>query len=423
MNGSQHFRIVNRNRLLSRRGSVMALMAFLLPALALLAAFCINAAQMQLNRTELIVATDAAARAGGRSFSEDQTVTAAKTAAFVTAALNTVDGEPLQLRMDDSANEIEFGSTTQPDGPTGRYYFQKIQTSVVESGQQIASAVRVNGRRDDDSLSGRVPLVIPGILNANDFATAQLSVAMQVDRDISLILDRSGSMDDVTWNWPSGTSPFSSSTMNAGVSAGMLTYRYGNYYYASGVSPTDYKTWAWEDHYGLGPAPTAPWDDLVIAVDAFLDVLDLTSQEEQVSLASYSSTATLDTWLEKDFDVIRSTVGSLNTGGNTAIGLGMQEGIQALLDSSARPFAAKTMVVMTDGIHNTGISPLTVASDLMASYNLTIHTVTFGDGADQALMQQVASIGGGKHYHAATGDQLVSIFQEIANNLPTILTK
>ena len=172
-----------------------------------------------------------------------------------------------------------------------------------------------------------------------------------------------------------------------------------------------------------GPHPTAPWDDLVIAVDAFLDVLDRTSQEEQVSLASYSSYATLDTWLETDFDIIRNTVGQLNTGGSTAIGLGMQEGIQALLDSAARPFAAKTMVVMTDGIHNSGISPVTVANELIGSYNLTIHTVTFGPGADQALMQQVASIGGGKHYHAATGDQLISIFEEIANNLPTILTE
>ncbi len=401
----------------------MALMALLLPVLALLAAFCVNAAQMQLTRTELIVATDAAARAGGRAFSEEQTVAAAKTAAFVTAALNTVDGEPLRLRTDDGANEIEFGATIQPDGVNGRYYFEKIPTSVVESGQEICSAVRVNGRRDEGSLGGRVPLIIPGLLDASDFATNQLSVAMQVDRDISMVLDRSGSMDDIEWDWPSGTSPFYTSTMNAGVGAGMLTYYSGNYYYANGVSSTEYKNWAWEDHYGLGPHPTAPWDDLVQAVDAFLDVLDRTSQEEQVSLASYSSYATLDTWLETDFQIIRNTVAGLNTGGSTAIGRGMQEGIQALLDSAARPFAAKTMVVMTDGIHNSGISPVTVATDLIGSYNLTIHTVTFGPGADQALMQQVASIGGGKHYHAATGDQLIAIFEEIANNLPTILTK
>jgi hypothetical protein len=59
----------------------------------------------------------------------------------------------------------------------------------------------------------------------------------------------------------------------------------------------------------------------------------------------------------------------------------------------------------------------------MAAYNLTIHTVTFGEGADQDLMQDVAVIGGGNHYHAANGSELVAIFEEIANNLPTILTQ
>lgn len=408
-----------------RRGSVMGLMAVVLPILAILAAFCVNAAQMQLNRTELIVATDAAARAGGRAFSELQTVSAANAAAIATAALNTVDGQPLQLQAGDGAGEIEFGITNQPDGVTGRYYFEKIPTSEVESGQSVASAVRVYGKRDASSLNGRVPLVIPGLLNQDDFSTIHNSVAMQVDRDISLVLDRSGSMDDIDFDWPSGTSPWYTSTKNAGVSAGMLGYNsyHGYYYYRSGVDSVSYRQWVWEDHYELGTAPTMPWQDLVVAVNAFLDVLDATSQEEQVSVASYSSSATLDTWLEKDFATVRSTVDGLSTGGWTAIGLGMQEGIETLLDSAARPYAAKTMVVMTDGIHNTGISPTSVASSLVGSYNLTIHTVTFGEGADQNLMQQVATIGGGKHYHAATGAELVSIFEEIANNLPTILTK
>ena len=53
----------------SRRGGITVLMAFVLPMLALLAAFCINLAQMQLVKTELAIATDAAARAGGRAFS------------------------------------------------------------------------------------------------------------------------------------------------------------------------------------------------------------------------------------------------------------------------------------------------------------------------------------------------------------------
>ncbi len=410
-------------RLRDRRGSVLGLMAVLLPVLAILAAFCINAAQMQLTRTELMVATDAAAKAGGRAFSEEQTVSAAKTAAVVTAALNTVQGQPLLLEPADGANEIQFGKTTQPDGVLGRYYFERISTSSVESGQEIASAIRVVGRRESGSLSGRVPLIIPGLLSINDFSTVQDAVAMQVDRDISLVLDRSGSMDDIEFDWPPGQSPWYTSTKDAGVSNGLLYRNRGNYYYRSGVDSVSYQQWVWEDYYNNGPAPTMPWQDLVLAVNAFLDVLDATSQEEQVSVASYSSSATLDTWLEEDFQIIRDTVDRLTTGGNTAIGRGMQQGIQALLASAARPFAAKTMVVMTDGIHNTGVYPDVVARDLMANYNLTIHTVTFGENADQGLMRTVADIGGGKHYHAATGAELVAIFEEIANNLPTILTE
>jgi hypothetical protein len=401
----------------------MGLMAVLLPVLAILAAFCINAAQMQLTRTELIVATDAAARAGGRAFSEVQTVSAAKTAAITTAALNTVNGEPLQLQSDDGAAEIEFGKTVQPDGVLGRYHFQKIPTSTVESGGELASAIRVRGRRETGSLSGKVPLVIPGLLNVDDFSTVQTSVAMQVDRDISLVLDRSGSMAEIEFNWPSDQNPWSTSAKNAGVTAGKLRKIDGQYYYTTGNNSTTYQQWAWEHYFRNGPAPTTPWQDLVEAVDAFLDVLDDTSQEEQVSIASYSTDATLDTLLEKDFTVIRSTVDSLRTGGWTAIGEGMQEGIEALLDSAARPYAAKTMVVMTDGIHNNGTAPDVIATQLMGTYNLTIHTVTFGPGADQQAMQEVAAIGGGKHYHAATGAQLVEIFEEIANNLPTILTQ
>ncbi len=401
----------------------MGLMAVLLPVLAILAAFCINAAQMQLTRTELMVATDAAARAGGRAFSELQTVSAAKTAAVTTAALNNVHGEPLQLQSDDSANEIEFGKTTQPDGVLGRYYFEKIPTSTVESGEQVASALRVRGRRESGSLSGRVPLVIPGLLNASDFSTVQNSVAMQVDRDISLVLDRSGSMEEIEFDWPSGQSPWYTSTKNAGVDAHLLGRNYNGYYYRNGVDSTTYQQWVWEEHYDNGPAPTTPWQDLVAAVNAFLDVLDSTSQEEQVSVASYSTSASLDCWLEKNHTIVRDTVDDLNTGGWTAIGEGMEEGIEALLADAARPYAAKTMVVMTDGIHNRGTAPAAVARSLMNSYNLTIHTVTFGEGADQDAMEEVAEIGGGKHYYAANAAELVAIFEEIANNLPTILTQ
>ncbi len=410
----------------ARRGSVMAITAVILPILAILAAFAINAAHMQLTRTELAIATDASARAAGRAFSEIQSVDSAVDAAIATAALNSVNGDPLRVRGGDSDNEIEFGITTQEGGTNSRYIFNKLATSEVRAGT-VASAIRVTGKRLTGSLSGDVPLIIPGLLNANRFETQYNSVAMQVDRDISMILDRSGSMEEVDFDWAWNENPFSWDAIQWAVGEGIVDRRWSGggwrYYYAAGQTPTTYQQHLYENYFDKGPAPQTPWQDLVRAVDAFFDVLEGTSQEEQVSLASYSTHATLDTLLEKDHQIVRNKVRQLQTGGMTAIGKGMQEGIQGLIDARARPFAAKTMVVMTDGIQNQSPWAEDIASSLVANNLLTIHTVTFGEGANQSTMQEVAAIGGGKHYHAATGADLVRIFEEIANNLPTILTE
>lgn len=406
-----------------RRGSVAGLMVILLPVLAILAAFCINAAQMQLARTELSVATDAAARAGGRTFSETQSVNEAIQAARITAALNTVSGRPLQLRTGDGAGEIQFGNATQPDGPDGRYEFVPIPTSRVRDTSTAASAFRVLGRRDEGSLSGASRLVVPGLLGIDQVNLSARSVAMQVDRDIALVLDRSGSMQTLEITFPPGTNPFFRSTLDAGVAAGLLVRNNGRFFLANGETNESYQQWAFQEHYDLGPAPLTIWESLMAAVDAFLNVLDETVQEEQVSVASYSHNATLDSNLEKDFDEIRRTIERLRPQGATGIGIGMQEGIQTILDSAARPFAAKTMVVMTDGIHNHGINPRNVARQFARQYDITIHTVTFGDEADRQLMAEVAEIGNGRAYLANDGAELTAVFEEIANNLPTIITQ
>lgn len=399
----------------------MGLMAMLLPVLAILAAFCINAAQMQLTRTELMVSTDAAARSGGRTMSETQSVDDAVLAARDTAALNYVGGAPLQIRTGDGDAEIEFGITAQANHDA-RYTFVQVPTASIRNNGVFASALRVTGRRNDGSLSGALNLAIPGLLGVDTFQTDYQSVAMQVDRDISLVLDRSGSMRDPDWSFPSNINPYNINAYWAAFNAGVLRLGWGGFYPPWGSSWDDYEAWAYEEYYGLGPAQTL-WESLEVAVDAFLDVLDQTAQEEQVSLASYATSGSLHSFLEKDFDIVRNHVDQLFPDGATAIGEGMQQGITAITHANARPYAAKTMVVLTDGRHNQGIHPEAAARQLVAQSGLTIHTVTFGAGADQQTMRDVASIGGGKHYHAADGNALIEIFEEIANNLPTILVQ
>lgn len=408
----------------SRRGAVLGLLAVLLPVLAILSAFCINTAHMQLTRTELMVATDAAARAGGRTLSETQDVDSAKVAARTTAALNTVNGEPLRIRTSNNRTEMQFGTATQSGGESGRFVFNPVATDQVASGQATASAFRVQGRRDDGSLSGRVPLVIPGVLNARDFSTTTDAVAVQVDRDISLVVDRSGSMAFLPITWASNQNPFSNAyVLNGGVRAGLIgTSGRGQYFYQPGVQRYEYEQWAYSTFFGRGVAPLAPWQELKLAVDAFLRVLDGTVQNEQVSLATYATVGNLESNLEFDFDIIRNALDAREPFGSTGIGVGMQRGMESFRHSNSRPHASKTMVVMTDGIENVSPFSRDVARSIVETNNITIHTVTFGVDANQERMREVADIGGGTHYHAESGAQLISVFEEIANNLPTIIT-
>lgn len=409
------------SKFLSRDGNIVALTALMLPFLLIISAMAINISYMQLTRTELMVATDAAARAGGRAVSNFQNIEDAKVAAQVTAALNNVSGKPLQLDLAESEYEIAFGDAVPNDNSNSeRFEFTTIPQAEINSGAATASAIQVHGK------TGTLPSILPIFLSKRDFTIEYQATAVQVDRDIALILDRSGSMDTHPgYRWPNGFNPWSTSSLDIGVDAGIVGFNnsFNYYFYQNGHNWKTYQDHLYSEHLGLGDAPKTPWEELGEAVDVFLNVLDSTDQEEQVSLASYATTATLDINLVKNYDLIRNRLEQLGPSGWTAIGEGMNTGIPSLLDNLARPFAAKTLVVLTDGVHNRGIDPDVAALNIVNAYDVTIHTVTFGGGADRDAMREVARIGGGDYYHAATGDDLRRIFEEIANNLPTIVVQ
>ena len=97
-----------------------------------------------------------------------------------------------------------------------------------------------------------------------------------------------------------------------------------------------------------------------------------------------------------------------------------------LVGEYGRPYAAKTIIVLTDGENNAGDAPDVTAASLVTSYNVTIHSMTFGESLPDSAttaMSETARLGGGKYYHANTGADLIENFREIANNLPTIITE
>ena len=373
-----------KNGRMNRRGAMMVLIAVCLPLCIIMAGFAVNVAWMQLVRTELRTSTDAAARAGAKELSLSQTTTAARTASKEAANRNLVAGSPLLLANSD----IEFGNSTQPTA-TSRFQFTP--------GGKKPNAVRVQGTRAKGSLSGPVDMMLTNVFSVRQFEPTETATSTQLDRDICLVVDRSGSMMWVL-NGGSVNPPGSSDCSR--------------------------------------PHPTlSRWGSLAVALDVFLSELDKTKQKEIVGLVSYSSDttecgntyriSTIDADLSSDYSPVRSKMTAMSSKpvkGRTAISAGIDNGINVLTGSKVRPFAVKTMVLMTDGIHNTGPEPV-LSAQVAAQNDITIHTVTFSEDADVARMKAVAAATGGLHFHADDRAELVSVFKEIAATLPVMLTE
>ncbi len=359
---------------------MLVLIAVCLPLCIIMAAFAVDVAWMQLVRTELRTATDSAARAAAKELSLSQSIDAARQRGKEAALRNRVAGDPLLLADAD----IEIGHGAQAN-ENSRFQFA--------AGGTPPNAVRVNGKRTQGSAAGPVDLLFAGVLGVRQFEPSESATSTQLDRDICLVVDRSGSM---------------------------MRSLAGNSTPTGTCDP---------------PHPTqSRWGALAIALDAFLVELDKTAQDERVALVSYSSDTTecgnryriseVNSDLVGDYSVIRQAIARISSKpvkGRTAISAGLDDGIQVLTGKETRPFAVKSMILMTDGIHNLGPEPV-LSARRAARDGLVIHTITFSSEADIKRMQDVAAATGGRHFHAPTAEDLVRIFKEIASTLPVMLT-
>jgi len=368
-----------------RKAAILPMVAVMLPVMIILSSFVVNVAYMELTRTELRIATDAASRAAGHTLVFTGSQSQARTAATEAGKRNQVTGKELLF----ASSDIEFGIATR-SSVANRYAFTL--------GGLNPNAVRVTGQRTEASGSGSVGMVIPTFGAIDKFEPIQNAISSQVELDVVLVLDRSGSM------------------------------AYG-----------DTEDAAARASLGLGPVIAPPgwwfcdeapsdsrWRDLVPAVNVLLSVLDGSPQKEFMSLVTYNSSATIDVDLTGDYTLISAGMDVYTQSlcaGATNIRSGIEEGINSLANPSfSRPWAAKVIIVLTDGKHNVGSGPEGAAQDAF-DQGITVYTVTFSADADQYRMQQVAKKGGGKHFHAADKQALKQAFSNIAASLPTLLVQ
>ena len=243
----------------------------------------------------------------------------------------------------------------------GRSSAQADGSFAFVAGDTPFNSARVTGERIDGSPSGSVSLFFGPIFGVSDFQPVQVSSAMRLDRDIGLVLDVSGSM--------------------------------GNF---------------------------GRIDALRNAVAVFLAELNNSQADEFVSLSVYSTSARPVVAMTNNMAAIQAGLDSQNVGGRTAIGEGLQVGLNSVRnDPQARGLAEKTIIVMTDGNQNEGVSPAVIARTAR-DQDVVVHTITFSRGANQSLMRTVAQTTGGIHLHADNNQDLIDAFQEMARQLQVL---
>ena len=184
-----------------------------------------------------------------------------------------------------------------------------------------------------------------------------------------------------------------------------------------------------------------PIYDTLVAADNFLDYLD--PDLDQVGLATYANSASLDVELTPDFNVITSTLYTIDPTGCTNLSDGIYRGIEGLstiAPHNGRINAVRIMILLSDGWSNTWAGSPACACDttlpcpydtcyegtaepwgkVQEAYEYArdnqVITFTIGQGAcvNEDLLQEIAEKTFGRYYWAPTTDELDEIFERIA---------
>ncbi|MEM6687790.1 MAG: vWA domain-containing protein [Planctomycetota bacterium] len=365
-----------------RRGAMMAMIVILLPVLLSLAALAINLVYIELCSTQVQIATDASAHAASRALATTKSRSEALNAANAASAQNPVGDQVITF----SNGDLELGVATRAS--VGDEY------SFAPTGDAtVANSVRMTAKSFMASSNGGFAPLFPFLGNSYRIRPQKTATVTQGVVDISLVIDRSGSM------------AYAANEIAA-------------YPPAPAAAPAD---WEFGD-----PVPRdARWLDLVAATRVFLDELQSNGNEEQVSLTTYSDAATTPVQLTTQFDQITNQLDLISTSyasGATNITQGLVEGAAALTNPSlSRDHAQQVLVLMTDGVYNLGGSPKWKAGNI-ADQGVMLYLITFSNEADTALMQTIVRDHGAVHIHADSGAALREAFREVARRIPTLLT-
>ena len=157
---------------------------------------------------------------------------------------------------------------------------------------------------------------------------------------------------------------------------------------------------------------------------------------DRIGLVIYAGESYTKTPVTTDKSIILNALSEITYGqieDGTAIGMGLATAVNRLKESKAK---SRVIILLTDGVNNTGFIDPQTAAELAAEYSIKVYTVGIGtngmalspyalnaDGSiiyrmqqvdiDEPLMKKIAQVTKGRYFRATNNQKLQQIYDEI----------
>ena len=158
---------------------------------------------------------------------------------------------------------------------------------------------------------------------------------------------------------------------------------------------------------------------------------------DRIGLVEYAGEAYTKTPITSDKSIVLRSLRDIKYNtiieGGTAIGMGLATSVNRLKDSRAK---SKVIILLTDGVNNSGFIDPKIASELAVEYGIKTYTIGLGTNGmalspssinsngsfiysrqqveiDEDLLKEIADVTGGKYFRATNNKKLAEIYGEI----------
>ncbi|MDT0558202.1 VWA domain-containing protein [Ichthyenterobacterium sp. W332] len=158
---------------------------------------------------------------------------------------------------------------------------------------------------------------------------------------------------------------------------------------------------------------------------------------DRIGLVEYAGEAFTKTPITTDKAIVLRSLGDVRYNriieSGTAIGMGLATSVNRLKDSKA---LSKIIILLTDGVNNSGEIDPKIASDLAVEFGIKVYTIGLGTNGmalspvavkqngdfhysrvqveiDEELLKEIAEVTNGKYFRATNNKKLAQIYEEI----------